>query len=894
MSALGKKALDTPIFKKQVYFVFYLLVFSVLFGQCFLLNDFYDKRSKNIVINEAGRLRMLSQRVAKNLLLLVSHQDLEQRVAKQEIISKDVDRLKLTQLILKQQGITGAEQLIGKIISTSTQIQELIASGQYKQEQIDGLIQQYLEHAQLIIPVMDDSVAMQQWEVEQTIHGIELILWSSIVGTILCCFLGVYFIVRPAHARVKWQINELAIVNDKKDELIGDLKKKNDSLKELSMNAKENEREFRQQSLLLMQQKQLMNAVLNSSHEAIISINSKGIISLFNQHAEKVFGYKADDVIGSNVNTLMPSPYSEAHDDYLQRFANTGKKSIIGVGREVRGKKKDNSTFPMYLRVVEIQTSAHHEFVGFVKDLSKIRAVENQARESDKRYKAVVEDQTDLICRYSADYLLTFVNQAYCRYFGYQAETIIGSSIVDLLPAESVSQFLKAHRLLFVDKPIHVHEDKVIHNGKQDWQHWLTRAIFSDDQQQILEFQAVGRVVTDRKEAEQSAILAKEAADKANKAKSQFLSSMSHELRTPLNSIIGFSQLMELDETEPLSSSQLDSVLQINKAGNHLLKLINEILDLSKIESGQVNLVNESFDLKTICDETLALIEALAIKKEITISAQCDDEQYWVYADYMRTKQVFLNLLSNAIKYNHEQGSVNIDVKQDKHFVVIQFVDSGVGISSDKVSDLFQPFNRLGYESSAIEGTGIGLSLTKRLVEQMGGEITVDSQIDIGSTFTVKLPVSSNYKEKNEHLTEISPPTVEDKPHSDKLFKILYIEDNPANLALMRRVIKNLQGFSLDDAVNAEIGIELFEQIHPDIVLMDIDLPGMNGFEALDEIKKRFLWAEKIPIIAISSNAMKGEVEKGKQSGFYDYLTQPVDIVCLAEILNKVKVNLWV
>ncbi len=880
MKTTEQGEIKISIIKKPVYLVFYLLVFGLLYSQCLLIYDFYASQAANTDINKMGRQRMLSQRIAKNLLLLQS-QEITTKSTLLKFIDSDVASLKMTQEKLTATTPNSTRYLVENLINTAEQIHKASNS-----EQVNKLLKQYLISEQALVPVLDTLLFKQQKDIDKAIDHLEYVLWIGILGTVACFLMGGFFIVRPSNKLAYRKITKLAAAYDKQQHLIAELKQKNEALSELTLFAKQNEQAMSEQSILLLQQKQFMDAILNSSHDAIISISSKGLISMFNKHAEKVFAYPADEIIGLNINTLMPSPFKEAHDGYLQHFAETGEKKIIGLGREVKGKRKGGANFPMFLRVVEIRTSAHHEFVGFVKDLTEIRAVENQVRESDRRYKAVVEDQTDLICRYTADFILTFVNQAYCHYFEVQAETIIGTSIIELLPPEIVNWFLEIHTLLSVDNPIHIHEDKTNHNGQEEWQHWSTRAIFSEGKQSIIEFQGVGCIVTDRKLAEQNAILAKQLADKANNAKSQFLSSMSHELRTPLNSIIGFSQLLELDESEPLSASQLDSVLQINQAGNHLLKLINEILDLSSIESGQVHLLNETFDLKLICDEVIAIISTLAAKKQLSITTQCESEKYWVFTDYLRTKQVFLNLLSNAIKYNKEHGSINVDVYQQDDFVIISFADTGIGISEDKINDLFQPFNRLGYESSAIEGTGIGLSLTKRLVERMGGEISVVSEFGIGSTFSIKLPASTK-KHENQVTVKISPRFLGADSNIKEHHKILYIEDNPSNLALMSKVVKDLEDFTLIDALNAEIGIELFEQMHPDVVLMDIDLPGMNGFEALDEIKKRFPWADDIPIIAISSNAMKEDIEKGKQSGFYNYLTKPLDIVSLVEMVKK-------
>ncbi|NOR68321.1 MAG: PAS domain S-box protein, partial [Methylomarinum sp.] len=664
-----KEQMDRPqveirIINKYVFFVFYMLIVVVVCSQGYLVYDFYNSKTEDVIIDGAGRQRMLSQRLAKNLLLLRLQQSSNESNIPIARINADLEQLKLTELRLEKSKILDSKKLTSQMVNVVIKIQAIINLKPVDRKQLHDLIGQYLQLERLFIPVIDKIVRIQQQKIMLALENYQAILWLSIGGTVFCFFMGLFFIVCPTIKKVRESMSLLVENNENQQQLIEELKQKNTELKIITDFAKQNEEAMSEQAMLILQQKKFTDTIFNSSHEAIISINSRGLINLFNKQAERVFGYNANEIQGKNVKNLMPNPFKDAHDSYLHNYSATGKKNIIGFGREVKGQRKDGSIFPLYLRVVEIKTETKHEFVGFVRDLSEIRGVERQVRETDRRYKAVVEDQTDLICRYTKDFILTFANQAYCRYFGVSVEDIIGKSILDLLPTDIRHWFVETHAKLSIDKPIHIHEDETLHNGELEWQHWSTRAIFSEDRREVIEFQGVGSIVTDRKKAEINALLAKEAADKANKAKSQFLSSMSHELRTPLNSIIGFSQLMELDDGDPLSESQLDSVLQINQAGNHLLKLINEILDLSSIESGQITLINEVFDIKNVCDDVLAIVESLASKKAISLVTHCESDKYWVKADYMRTKQIFLNLLTNAIKYNREQGHIDVEVMQ--------------------------------------------------------------------------------------------------------------------------------------------------------------------------------------------------------------------------------------
>jgi len=360
---------------------------------------------------------------------------------------------------------------------------------------------------------------------------------------------------------------------------------------------------------------------------------------------------------------------------------------------------------------------------------------------------------------------------------------------------------------------------------------------------------------------------------------------MSHELRTPLNSIIGFSQLLEIDDEEPLTAMQRESVELIHKGGTHLLELINDILDLSAVEAGKINVSLEPIVLQNIFDEVIPFVREMGVKRGITINVDNTCVNDRVVTDYTRTKQVLLNLISNAIKYNHKNGHIDIEVSNKEDHLLLSIKDTGPGIPEEKKKDLFKPFSRLGAENTAIEGTGIGLSLCKSIVEHLQGKIGVESEPGFGSNFWFTLPLANSSHGTIETIETIE--TEDIKPLQESGIKLLYIEDNPANMQLMRRVIKRTEGVVLFDAPNAEIGLEMIEQMRPDIVLLDIDLPGMNGFQAYTEIQQRFDFADSLPVIAITANAMKKDVERGIELGFYAYLTKPLNISLFLQTIDK-------
>lgn len=375
---------------------------------------------------------------------------------------------------------------------------------------------------------------------------------------------------------------------------------------------------------------------------------------------------------------------------------------------------------------------------------------------------------------------------------------------------------------------------------------------------------------------------AKEEADRANNAKSEFLSRMSHELRTPMNAIMGFAQLLETDQETPLTPDQADNVREIRHAGRHLLELINEVLDLARIETGRIELSLEPVEVPSLIGECMALLQPLTAGRQIELTLDIEGAGT-VQADRLRLRQILLNLLSNAVKYNRDKGIVQITCRHTAEGRVrIAVRDSGRGIAADAVSRLFKPFERIESAYQGIEGTGIGLALSKRLVEAMDGSVGVESVAGVGSTFWVELPAAEteDYSASDDHDAGEAVQNTYETAHT-----VLYIEDNPANLRLVRKVFSTHTRLLLLDARTAEQGLDIARTHHPDLILLDINLPGMNGFEALRHIKDDPVTSD-IPVIAISANAMERDVKKGLEAGFIDYLTKPLDIPKLLALLG--------
>lgn len=387
---------------------------------------------------------------------------------------------------------------------------------------------------------------------------------------------------------------------------------------------------------------------------------------------------------------------------------------------------------------------------------------------------------------------------------------------------------------------------------------------------------------------------AQEAAESANKAKSEFLSSMSHELRTPLNAILGFGQLLKNDSKHPISEAQQRAVKHILNSGSHLLTLIDEVLDLAKIEAGQERMSIENTNIADVIESCLSLVQTTAEQHQIEIKNEIDNEHSTVLADYTRLKQVIVNLLTNAIKYNTEDGSVTLSTENREGTVRLKIADTGPGIPPDKFEELFHPFSRLGAETTEIEGTGIGLTISKKLIELMDGTIGVDSKVGEGSVFYIDLPMAAvqesqmmadqvqaiDFSIANHQANSQSP---EDGP-----FTVMYVEDNPTNIRLMEQILDLVSDANLTSTHTAENALEMVNDVNPDLILMDINLPGMNGIQALNRLRASPDTAS-IPVIAISADAIPESIQRGLEAGFHSYLTKPIRVDEILDIIDSIR-----
>ena len=513
-----------------------------------------------------------------------------------------------------------------------------------------------------------------------------------------------------------------------------------------------------------------------------------------------------------------------------------------------------------------------------------------QAEKTNALLAAFVEHAPEAIEVTDTDFNIEFVNPALGAITGYRKFDAIGKTPEAL------------HRPKEHDPKLYAEIETTLSRGrvwkgemvarKKDGENWFTETTIApvrDARDEITHYIAIKRDITRSKRAADALIKAKEEAETANRAKSDFLSSMSHELRTPMNAILGFGQMLELSPKEPLTETQKDYVGYILKGGQHLLELINDVLDLTKIEAGKVDLSIENVCPRDVLDECLALVHSMADERGIGIVVgEGFKAAAEIRAEQTRFKQSLLNLMSNAIKHNRERGKVTVDCHETPGGMLhVSVTDEGEGISEDMRRDLFEPFHRLGLETTKIEGTGIGLTITKQIIERMGGHIGVDTEIGKGSTFWIELPLAEG-KPIDEAVADRE--TVADKaePLPDVTGTVLYVEDNPASLDLMEVIVARIERLSMISAHNAELAIELAKSKTPDLIILDIDLPGMDGLEVLGKLQ-RLEETKDIPVIALSANATPKDIEKGVEAGFKRYLTKPIKV---EEVVKSIKEGL--
>src|SRR5450830_139048 len=653
----------------------------------------------------------------------------------------------------------------------------------------------------------------------------------------------------------------------------------------------------------------LQHAIFNNAHFSYIATDAAGVIQIFNVGAERMLGYSAQEVVG------LVTPDSLADAEEMSKRAKAlrnepGTEPLPGMpallAKAAQGIEdvveltflcKGGARLAASVSISALRDAAN-AIIGYLligtDNTERKRAEAEQAvldqRLRDQQFytRSLIESNIDALMTCDPQGLISDVNQQMVLLTGCSREQLIGTPFKTYfsdpeLADAAISKVLRDGKIIDCEL-VALRRDGVQTPVSYN------ATTFHDRDNALRGVFAAARNIAERKQFER--VLqeknfelenARAAAEKANLAKSEFLSNMSHELRTPLNAVLGFAQLMETATPLPSPAQKL-SIEQILKGGWYLLRLINEILDLAMIESGKVTMSEEAMSLLDVLQDCQAMIAPQAEKRGISMHFPRCGKAFYVHADRTRVKQVMINLLSNAIKYNQSGGSVKVDCRQHGGKVRTSVTDTGAGLDAEQMAQLFQPFNRLGQENSTEEGTGIGLVVTKQLVELMGGIIGVDSTVGLGTTFWVEFNAS---RAPELHLEEGAVlPAVQEDQESQRT--LLYVEDNPANLALVEQLIARRSDLKLLTAIDAHLGIDLARTYQPDVILMDINLPGISGYGALHILRDDPLTSH-IPVMALSANAVPRDIEKGLEAGFFRYLTKPIKV---AEFMDALDVAL--
>jgi PAS domain S-box-containing protein len=657
----------------------------------------------------------------------------------------------------------------------------------------------------------------------------------------------------------------------------------------------------------------LQSAIFNSANFSSIATDAKGVIQIFNVGAERMLGYTAADV----TNKITPADISDPQEIIARAKALSAElgtpimpgfealvfKASRGIEDiyELTYIRKDGSRFPAVVSVTALRDD-QDAIIGYLligTDNTARKQIEEEQKKLDQRLRdqqfytrSLIESNIDALMTTDPSGIITDVNKQMEALTGCTRDELIGAPFKNYFTDPELAE--AGIKLVLSEKKVTNYELTArARDGKETVVSYNATTLYDRDRKLQGVF-AAARDVTERNRLDQvlhekNAELesATAVAEKANLAKSDFLSGMSHELRSPLNAILGFAQLMESD-SPPATPSQKKSIAHILQAGWHLLKLINEILDLAVIESGQVPISLEPVSLAELMFECQGMIEPQAQQRGIKLIFPQFDIPYFVHADRTRLKQVLVNLLSNAIKYNIKQGTVEVEcTERTPGHTRITIKDSGAGLSQEQIGQLFQPFNRLGQEAGGEEGTGIGLVVAKRLIELMKGAIGVESTVGVGSVFWFELDLAAE-PHLSMDVVEAETSARTFMRRGAQLHTLLYVEDNPANMSLVEKIIARHPEIRLLTAVNGNDGIKIARASQPDVILMDINLPvpGINGLGAMKILSADPATAH-IPVIALSANAMPRDIENGLAAGFFHYLTKPIKINEFLSVLDK-------
>jgi PAS domain S-box-containing protein len=632
----------------------------------------------------------------------------------------------------------------------------------------------------------------------------------------------------------------------------------------------------------------LFRRLLETSPDAVIVADEGGRILFANQQTERLFEYSADELLGQPVDMLVPQRLRREHASHRERYAGAPRLRPMGSGLALFGQRRSGVEFPVEISLSPVTISGQILFSANIRDITERRRSEGELRRLQAQLMSAVESIQGAFALFDAKDQLVICNSAYRQIVAYLLPgDIVGRGFREIIDASVRSGAFDAGdtnaNLVRRWAAYHASPSGALDAKTSGGQHLRIIERRTADGGIV----ATMWDVTDEVSREDELRLARGQAEAASAAKTEFLASMSHELRTPLNAILGFAQLLLRDKKTPLTVRQQERVEHVLRGGEHLLRLIDDVLDLARIEAGRVLISLEPVNITDVLREVNGTLHPMATRTNVSLEvAPIEPGAGEVIADRTRLSQILMNYGSNAIKYGRTGGKVQFNVEARENIARISVLDDGIGIALEKQKVIFQPFQRAGQEAGPIEGTGIGLVITKRLAELMHGSVGFESTEGRGSCFWIDLP-----------LHRLSPPVTAPmlaEPAQESVlssrdgprYVIVYIEDNPSNIAFMEDLLADFERVELLTAPTAEIGIELVRARHPNIVIMDINLPGMSGFEAT---RKLAAWPETrdIPVIALSAAAMIRDAARVAGAGFYRYLTKPVKVDELTRVLDE-------
>ena len=619
--------------------------------------------------------------------------------------------------------------------------------------------------------------------------------------------------------------------------------------------------------------------ILESISDAFVALDRDWRYTYVNEHAAQIFGRSRHELIGKHIWTEFPESVGQSFYHAYQKAMSERSNVFI------------EEYYPPYDRWFENRIYPSRGGISiFFHDISERKRADAALQASEDRYRSVIAAMTEGVVVRDQSGLIIDCNASAERIMGSNRDKIRGSRYLNPLwqpfredgsPLPNTER--PSHTALTTGR---ARSNQVIGfrrpDGTMVWLSMNTQPLFDTGGTTITGVVNTFTDITDRRRDE-GLRAAKEAAELASLAKSAFLARMSHELRTPLNSILGFAQLLQFDPGVRADEQLQKKVSHILEAGHHLVAMVNEILDLSRIEAGALSMSPEALDVDNLIQECVALSMPQATARNITFDYAGSADGAWIRGDRTRLRQIMVNLLSNALKYNRHGGSVYVNLGGNEAQVEIAVRDTGPGLTAAQIEALYQPFNRLGAEGSAIEGTGIGLVIVKQLVEAMAGTIGVTSTIGTGSTFTLVFPrIAAGVEVKTESFAAPLPAPL---PAGTRQFTVLYVEDNPANVELVRDSLALNPNIHLEVAIDGDSGLAAARRLRPDLILLDINLPGMDGFSIMRHLRDEPLLAG-VPCIALSANAMPMEIQRARTAGFVDYITKPFDVRALLATID--------